>query len=152
MKYKVLGVLVLVGIAIQFVPYGREHTNPKVVAEPRWDSPATRELFFKACSNCHSNETVWPWYSNIAPVSWLIQRDVDEGREYFNISMWGVQEKNKGDDAAEEIEEGKMPPWFYLLGNPSARLSEKDKEVFIKGLRATFGEEKEEGEHPDDRD
>ncbi len=150
MKYKVLGILVLAAIAIQFVPYGREHTNPPVIAEPAWDSPRTRELFFKACSNCHSNETVWPWYSNMAPVSWLIQRDVDEGREDFNVSMWGKQKKNEGDEAVKEVTEGKMPPWFYVIPNPSARLSEKEKAEFIQGLRATFGEKKEKNGHEKD--
>jgi len=150
MKYKILGIIVLAGIAIQFVPYGREHSNPSVVAEPNWDSPRTRELFFKACSNCHSNKTVWPWYSNIAPVSWLTQHDVDEGREHFNVSMWGVQKKNEGDDAVKEVSEGEMPPWFYVIPNPSARLSENEKAEFIIGLRATFGEEKDSHEDDDD--
>jgi mono/diheme cytochrome c family protein len=66
--------------AIQLVPYGRDHINPQVTQESRWDSARTRALAARACFDCHSNETVWPWYSNVAPVSWLIQRDVDEGR------------------------------------------------------------------------
>ena len=66
-----MGVLLI----IQFVPYGRDHTNPPVIAEPAWDSPQTRALFFRACADCHSNETKWPWYSTIAPASWLITRD-----------------------------------------------------------------------------
>ena len=149
-KCKILGIIVLAGVAIQFVPYGREHTNPPVIAEPAWDSPQTRELFFKACSNCHSNETVWPWYSNMAPVSWLTQRDVDEGREHFNVSMWGEQKKNEGDEAVKEVTEGEMPPWFYIIPNPSARLSEKEKAVFIQGLRATFGEKNEKNGNEED--
>lgn len=95
MKCKLLGILVLTAVAIQFVPYGKEHSNPTVIAEPDWDSPMTRELFFTSCFNCHSNETFWPWYSKIAPVSWLMQSDVDEGREHFNISMWGGSRKIK---------------------------------------------------------
>ena len=75
-----MGVLLI----IQFVPYGRDHTNPPVIAEPAWDSPQTRALFFRACADCHSNETTWPWYSTIAPASWLITRDVMEGRATFN--------------------------------------------------------------------
>jgi len=78
------GVIVL--IAIQLVPYGHAHTNPPVTGDPQWDSPQTRELAKRACFDCHSNETVWPWYSNIAPVSWLIQHDVDEGRSRMNFS------------------------------------------------------------------
>lgn len=83
------GALALVLLAIQLVPYGRDHHNPPAVAEPPWDSPQTRELFVKACADCDSNQTRWPWYSHIAPVSWLVQRDVEEGRSKLNLSLWG---------------------------------------------------------------
>ena len=139
MKFKVLGVVILVGVAMQFVPYGREHTNPPVAGEPQWDSQRTHELFVRTCGNCHSNKTVWPWYSRIAPVSWLIQSDVDEGREHFNGSMWGIQQKNKGADASQEVKDGEMPPWFYVLGHREAKLTENEKSELIRGLSATFG-------------
>ena len=73
MKKLMIVVAVLAGLflAIQFVPYGRDHSNPPVIGEPTWNSPETRALAVRACFDCHSNETVWPWYSNIAPVSWL---------------------------------------------------------------------------------
>ena len=68
--FALLAILAVVALAllIQLVPYGRAHTNPPVVAEPNWDSPQTRELAVRACFDCHSNETTWPWYSNIAPI------------------------------------------------------------------------------------
>ncbi len=138
MKFKLLFFLVLVGAAIQFVPYGKNHANPPVAGEPQWDSPKTRELFMRTCGNCHSNETVWPWYSKVAPVSWLVQHDVDEGREHFNASMWGKQQRNKGSDAAEELREGEMPPRIYLLGHKEAKLSDSEKAELIQGLTATF--------------
>ena len=141
MKYKILGVLVLVMIVIQFVPYGKDHSNPLVLAEPEWDSQQTKELFVRACADCHSNETKWPWYSHVAPLSWLVQYDVEEGREHFNVSMWGVQKKNEGNEAKEEFEEGEMPPWFYVPLHPEAKLSESEREAFSNGLVATFGEE-----------
>ena len=141
MKYKILGVVILFAIAIQLIPYGKNHSNPSVVAEPMWDSPKTRELFVRACADCHSNETKWPWYSKIAPISWLVQYDVEEGREHFNVSMWGVQKKNKGDESKEEFEEGEMPPWFYILPHPEAKLSKSESKELSKGLLATFGEE-----------
>ncbi len=127
---RILSTIIITAIAIQFVPYGKDHANPSIVSEPNWDKIRTRELFYKACFDCHSHETVWPWYSNFAPVSWLIQRDVDEGREHFNVSMWGAQKKNEGDDAVKEVKEGKMPPWFYLIPNPSTRLSESEEEEY----------------------
>lgn len=141
MKYKILGIVILTVVAIQFIPYGKNHSNPPVIAEPTWDSQKTRELFVRACADCHSNETKWPWYSHIAPISWLIQYDVEEGREHFNVSMWGVQKENEGDEAKEEFDEGEMPPWFYLPTHPDARLSESERKALSKGLLATFGEE-----------
>ncbi|MBI5081140.1 MAG: heme-binding domain-containing protein [Chloroflexi bacterium] len=64
--------LVAVVIGMQLVPVWLLKTNPPVTAEPKWDSEQTRALAKRACFDCHSNETVWPWYSNVAPVSWLI--------------------------------------------------------------------------------
>ena len=139
MKPKIILFIILLIIAIQFIPYGRDHVNPPVVAEPTWDSPITRETFFRACGDCHSNETKWPGYSNIAPISWLVQYDVNEGRKEFNVSMWGAQKENEGDESAETIEKGEMPPWFYLIPHPEAKLKENEKREFIKGLVATFG-------------
>ncbi|HSR73437.1 MAG TPA: heme-binding domain-containing protein [Sulfurovum sp.] len=144
MKYKIFGTIILVLAAIQFIPYGKNHVNPQVIAEPEWDSKETRDLFVRACADCHSNETKWPWYSNIAPLSWLIQYDVEEGREHFNVSVWGVQKKNEGTEAKEELDEGEMPLWFYVALHPEAKLSESEKEALSKGLLATFGEEEDE--------
>jgi mono/diheme cytochrome c family protein len=129
-------------VLVQLIPYGRNHQNPPVLQEPAWSSPMTRSLFFKACGDCHSHETFWPWYSSLAPVSWLIQRDVDEGREHFNVSAWGVQTKNKGDEGAEALREGEMPPWFYLLPHPEARLSKVEEAELVRGLVKTFGEKR----------
>lgn len=124
-------------LAIQLVPYGRDHTNPPVTAEPKWDSPATRAYAVTACFDCHSNQTVWPWYSNVAPMSWLIQHDVDEGRAALNWSTWGLHQ-GEG-EAAEAVQEGNMPPFVYLILHPGANLAQADKDAFIRGLIATFG-------------
>jgi len=144
---KILAIGLLLLVVIQFIPYGKDHTNPKVVAEPKWDTPQTRELFMKACVDCHSNETKWPAYSNVAPISWIVYRHVVEGREHFNVSNWGHQKKNEGEDAAEELEEGEMPLSSYLLAHPEAKLTEAEKKMLIQGLKNTFGEKKEKEEH-----
>lgn len=128
--------LVFFGL-IQLVPYGRNHSDPPVVQEPRWDSPQTRELVRRACFDCHSNETVWPWYSNIAPVSWLVQRDVDEGRRKLNFSEWNRPQGEPG-EVVEVVRKGEMPPLFYLLTHPNARLSPAEKEALIRGLENTL--------------
>jgi len=126
-------------LLIQVVPYGRAHTNPPRTGEPSWSAPPVRQLFFRACADCHSNETRWPWYSHVAPVSWLVQRDVEHARSHFNVSEWG-REGNEGDEAAEELESEEMPPWFYLPLHPEARLSQAEERELLAGLRATFGE------------
>ncbi len=128
--------VVLFGLA-QIVPYGRNHTNPAVQAEPRWDTPRTRELAQKACFDCHSNETTWPWYSNVAPVSWLVYRDVAGGRGSLNFSEWNRPQDGAG-DAAEAVSSGSMPPWFYVILHPKARLSGTDKQALMRGLAATL--------------
>lgn len=143
MKYKgliVKGVIagIVLLIVIQFVPYGKDHSNPPVIAEPAWDQPATRATFMRVCADCHSNETKWPWYSNFAPASWLLTFDIEEGRNHFNVSEWDPQ-NNMGGWIAKQVELGEMPPARYLLAHPEARLADEEKTVYIKGLRSTFG-------------
>ena len=130
--------LVLAFVTIQFVPYGREHVNPAVGAEPTWDSPGTRALAKQACFDCHSNETEWPAYSRIAPVSWLIQRDVAEGRAVLNFSE-GQRPQAEATEAAEEILDGEMPPRTYRLMHAHARLSAADEQRLAQGLERTLG-------------
>ncbi|MBX7235504.1 MAG: heme-binding domain-containing protein [Caldilineales bacterium] len=145
-------------VLIQILPFGRNHTNPPVVAEPQWDGLQTRALAARACFDCHSNESVWPWYSNIAPVSWLITHDVDEGRSKLNFSEWGVVragrgsegeegeegegrpgggERGEGDDVVHLVRSGEMPPWYFVLLHPNAKLTDAEKEALIQGLQAS---------------
>ena len=138
--------LLAVGLfgVIQLVPYGRDHQNPPVTAEPDWKGQRTRELFFRTCKDCHSNETSWPWYSSVAPASWLVQRDVDEGRSHFNVSEWGRAEQD-ADEAADMVRKDEMPPWFYLPLHPEARLGDAERQELLRGLIDTFGDEKKKG-------
>ena len=128
----------LLFLAIQVVPYGRRHTNPPVRVEPRWDNAGTRVLSVRACFDCHSNETVWPWYSHVAPVSWLNQRDVDKGRRKLNFSEWDRPQK-EAQESAKTVRKGKMPPWFYSAIHPDARLTPAEVQGLIQGLEATLG-------------
>jgi mono/diheme cytochrome c family protein len=128
-----LGVLLVGFGALQLVPYGRNHTNPPVVQEPQWNTPETRVLAQRACFDCHSNETVWPWYSNVAPVSWLVQRDVDEGRQRLNFSDWNTY-RGMGNEAIEIFAEGEMPPVQYFPTHPEAVFSAAEKQALIDGF------------------
>lgn len=124
-------------LAMQLVPYGRDHTNPPVTGEPLWDSPATRTLARQACFDCHSNETEWPAYASVAPVSWLVQHDVDEGRAALNFSEWTRPQK-EAKEAAKEVREGEMPPAAYRLIHAHARLSAEERDRLALGLTASL--------------
>jgi len=129
-----LGLGIAFFVVIQLIPYGRNHANPAIIKEIPWNSPQTRELAVRACYDCHSNETVWPWYSNIAPFSWLIQHDVEEGRGELNFSDWDRFQRKAG-EAAREIQSGRMPKSIYLPLHPDANLSAAEKQQLIDGLR-----------------
>jgi hypothetical protein len=135
-----LGAVAVVVLLAQLVPYGRDHTNPPVTGEPEWDSPATRELATRACFDCHSNETAWPWYTNVAPMSWITQRHVDEGRDEVNYSEYD-RRRGEAEESAETVREGSMPPFDYVLAHPDARLTDAEKQALVDGLAATFGDE-----------
>jgi mono/diheme cytochrome c family protein len=137
---------VLVALVIQLVPYGRGRVDAAVAAEPAWDSERTRELTVKACFDCHSNEIDYPWYSNVAPISWAVQRHVDAGRHDVNFSEWNRRQK-EAHESAETVEEASMPPWYYTVLRPGL-LTEAEKQDLIRGLKATLGTE----ESDDDRD
>jgi cytochrome c551/c552 len=133
-----LGILVALGVGIQLVPYGHERTNPPVRKEPAWDTPTTQDLANRACYDCHSNQTVWPWYSKVAPISWLIQNDVDNGRKHLNFSEWDHAQR-RASNAGKRIQRGSMPPWYYILMHSTANLSPTEKETLARGLEATLG-------------
>ena len=134
----VVAILVIGLIAIQFVPYGREHTNPPVTNRATFADARTAQLVKGACFDCHSNETVWPWYSSIAPASWLVYNDVQEGRENLNFSEWPATGGSGLMLAASQIvREGEMPPIQYKLAHSSARLSDEERKQLADGLRAS---------------
>lgn len=128
-----VGFAALAFIGIQFIPV--QTTNPKVEVAVKWDSDRTRELFYRSCADCHSHETRWPWYSRIAPASWLIAGHVRDGRLDMNISK---PDEVDSDEAARQIRKGEMPPASYLLLHPDARLNESEKRDLILGLEKTF--------------
>lgn len=121
-------------LLIQLIPVQRD--NPSVVDEPKWDSPQTRELAKRACFDCHSDETVWPWYAYVAPMSWLVTSDVQEGRARLNFSEWS--RRGRVHEIGEVISEGAMPPPYYLPMHPNAQLTDAEKQQLITGLQASL--------------
>ncbi len=139
------GIVVLIALFLvaQIVPFGEHPGNPPITAEPQWDSPATRALAQQACFDCHSNETVWPGYARIAPVSWLVEHDVREGRSKLNFSEW-QRPQEEADEAAEVVREGEMPPWSYTFMHADAKLGEANRAALARGLAATIGQGRDE--------
>jgi hypothetical protein len=132
-----LAAVVVFGV-LQVVPLGRHGENPPVRAEPPWPSSEARALAVRACFDCHSNETKWPWYTNVAPVSWLAVHDVDEGRAALNFSEWDTPQK-EAHEAAEELLEGEMPMAIYLPLHPEARLSDLETKALAEAFTTMFG-------------
>lgn len=132
-----LGALFAVFLLIQLFPYGRDHANPPVTASPQFQGAQTEKLFSTSCGDCHSNLTEWKWYSNVAPVSWLVQSDVDEGRATMNFSEWD-QPQPAVDELGEQITEGEMPPGKYTLLHSDAKLTDAEKKALVDGLTATY--------------
>lgn len=121
--------------AAQFVRYPR--TNPPVQSD--FAAPAeVKRLVRRACYDCHSNETRWPWYSGIAPASWLIHHDVDEGRRRLNFSEWADYAYDPGtkaqklDEIGKFVASGRMAPWYYRMLHPRVRLRAAQRQTIIR--------------------
>jgi hypothetical protein len=136
-----LGVAVVAGIGIQFVPVKGVGTNPP--ERYKLDAPPEVEAILRvSCMDCHSNETRWPWYTKLAPASWLLARDVRKGRSHFNMSEWGdSDEKERAIDkenAWEEIESGEMPLPVYTTWpmHQDAKMTDEKKAILKAWLLA----------------
>lgn len=113
--------------------------NPPVLPEPSWDSPETRALVERACYDCHGNETSWPWYSTIAPLSFIIRQDVRNGREVLNYSEWGVGEPDEDlQSMIDTISKEQMPLPYYAIIQADARLTRDERSRLIDGLIETL--------------
>ena len=129
-KYAKIAALILVAalVAAQFVRI--EKTNPTVRADISAD-PDIKLILKRACYDCHSNETVWPWYSNVAPASWLLANDVSGGRQKLNFSEWGnypgESRRRKLKKIAEEVESGGMPLWYYSIFHSESKLTPEER-------------------------
>jgi hypothetical protein len=136
-------VLALVAIGIQFVrpPRTNPPHDPSQTLEAHTQmTPEVAKIFERSCNDCHSNKTTWPWYSNVAPVSWWLIDHVDHGRSHLNYSQWGTlkradQEKSL-QEICDEVLDGNMPLSSYLPLHPQARLSEQDKKVLCDWTEA----------------
>jgi hypothetical protein len=130
--------LFAVALLLQLVPYGRDHTNPAVTQDAPWPDGRARELATTACYDCHSNQTRWPPQSFVAPFSWLLTRDVEQGRDQLNFSTWD-EDDGEADDAADAVADASMPPRRYTLVHPDAALSTAERELLVDALEVMAG-------------
>jgi hypothetical protein len=137
MTFRRAALVVIAALTIsQLVPLSR--TNPPVTREVRWDSGATRALAQRACFDCHTNLTVWPWYSHVTPSSFLVINHVEDGRRRLNFSEWDTSQRATFADVQHDIENGDMPIWNYVLLHPEAKLSPAETSQLVEGFRRTF--------------
>ena len=138
----VIGAVALL-VLIQFIPTWLWNTNPATVSQPKWDSPQTQALAKRACFDCHSNQTTWPWYSYVAPGSWLITRDVLSGRRALNFDNWQTSLARRDrfpldQQIQREISRGDMPPNYFLWLHSDAKLTAVEQQQLIDGLAKTI--------------
>lgn len=147
MKKKILIGLVALFVLMQF--FRIDKTNPPVVEgedilSMSQASPEIAGILKKACFDCHSNETTYPWYSNVAPISWMVKHHIDEGRDYMNFSTWGKynvkKQQHKLSEAYEEVEEGEMPMFGYVKMHSEADLSAAEKKQLLDWFKTLAGD------------
>ncbi|MEJ2538377.1 MAG: heme-binding domain-containing protein [Gemmatimonadota bacterium] len=155
MTMKILAAVALVLVGLQLVPVDRSapaDQGPLVIGDP-----VVAELVDRACADCHTNETTWPWYSRVAPLSWWVADHVHEGREELNLSRWGAMDAERKDHKLEEfiemVEEGEMPLPSYTWGHPEARLTSPERQTLVawarsmrQGLGVADGDQEEPGD------
>lgn len=131
--------VVLFGL-LQLVPYGWTHSNPPVVEDTPWPDARSATVARQSCYSCHSNETDWPAYSYLAPMSWLVRNDVDRARDELNFSDWD-EAVDELDDAVEMVDEGSMPPRRYTAIYREAALDDEEEQVLLAALRQLDGDD-----------
>lgn len=130
-------------VIIQF--FRIDKTNPKIVAENDFifqtNPPEHIQTILKtSCYDCHSNESTYPWYTNVAPISWWIKHHINEAREELNFSTWASyplkKQKHKLEEVYEEVEEGEMPLPSYLIVHSEAKLTTEQKNELVAWFKA----------------
>lgn len=117
-------------------------TNPPLDPAKELQAPEpVASILVRSCQDCHSHRTIWPWYSQVAPVSWLLARDVREARRHLNFSEWTTQTPRRTAHKFEEVcemvfESHEMPLWFYVPLHPSAKLSDADRKTLCDWAKA----------------
>jgi hypothetical protein len=146
-SFRIVGwVVILLAAAFVVIQFFRmPKTNPAIdptqtIESHLQVSPPAEAILDRSCNDCHSNKTRWPWYSNVAPASWLVISDVNDARSMMNFSQWGSYDKDKQSrrlrDMCEQVQDGEMPLNIYTPLHPSAKLSAEDKKTLCDWANA----------------
>jgi mono/diheme cytochrome c family protein len=127
-------------LLIQAAPYGHAHSNPPVTKAAHWPRGPGEQLAEGSCYDCHSNLTHWRWYSNVAPFSWLVQHDVEDGRAILDFSEWDRGQPSL-DELSGVVSTGQMPPTKYTLVHPSAKLTPSEREALVTALAGLYAKD-----------
>ena len=135
--------LVIVLVLVQFIPVDRtnpDFDNKKTMFSKETVPPSLKLTLGRSCVDCHSDTTTWPWYSYVAPVSWIIASDVHEGRKDLNFSEWGNYDAKRREEAlekiCEQVQQGEMPDKKYVLLHRDAKLKQSEKDAICKWTEA----------------
>jgi hypothetical protein len=135
--------LVIVLVLVQFIPVNRtnpEFDNKKTMFSKETVPPSLKMTLGRSCGDCHTDTTTWPWYSYVAPVSWIIASDVHDGRKHLNFSEWGDYNAKQREEAleniCEQIQQGEMPDKVYALLHRDAKLKQSEKDAICKWTEA----------------
>jgi hypothetical protein len=129
-------VLVICFVGIQFIPVSSSkpaYDPSKTIQATMNVPPEVTAIFERACNDCHSSQTTWPWYNNVAPVSWWLADHVNDARRHLSFSEWGTYKPRRVEvklkEICDEVTSGEMPLGSYLIMHPSAKLTEADKQL-----------------------
>lgn len=152
--FKKIGIVLLIALILsQFIRI--DNTNPPIESSTEFSTitNAPEEIITilkTSCYDCHSNEVNYPWYTNVAPISWWIKHHIKEGSQHLNFSIWGTYSEKRKDkklkECVEMIEEGEMPMTSYTIMHEEAKLSSEQKEKLMSWFKSLRGDENEEHE------
>lgn len=118
-------------LAVQLPP--PRNPPPQPAHRSIWEdpkvAPEVKAILRRSCADCHSDQTRLPWYGHVAPVSWMLARDIERGRQKLDLSNWPVHPENEAEEIGDAVASGKMPPWDYLLLHTGARLSSRERSL-----------------------
>lgn len=148
MRRRILLIIIIILIGIQFIRPAKNQSNDVLTSDISHVYPVPQNvsvILKKACNDCHTNNTVYPWYAQIQPVGWWLNHHIKEGKDELNFNEFGAyavqRQYHKLEEVVEQVKEGEMPIWSYTLIHTNAKLTDEEKQTLInwaQGIRNTM--------------